>query len=163
MLERGNTAAVADMAELLGRPPKPPREFIPPAFASGVARNAKWGWLSVPMRLAIAAVWLTAGVVSAGIYPLERSVALVEATGVRSTAAAALVYLGAAIDLVLGLATLFMRRRSLLWLAQIAVIMTYTIIISVWLPEFWLHPFGPVVKNLPLLIMIYLMYEFERR
>jgi hypothetical protein len=162
MLERGNIAPAADMTQLLGRPPKPPREFITPNLAACVARTAKWVWLSILMRLAIAAVWLTAGIVSAGIYPLERSVALVEATGVWSTAATTLVYFGAAIDVVLGLATLFMRQRSLLWLAQIAVIVAYTIIISIWLPEFWLHPFGPVVKNLPLLIAIYLMYEFER-
>jgi hypothetical protein len=162
MLERGNTAPVGEMARVLGRLPRAPREFIKGDLASWAARNAKWTWLSVLMRLAIAAVWLTAGVVSAGIYPIERSVALVEATGVGPGLSTALVYLGAALDVSLGVATLTMRRRSLLWLAQIAVITVYTIIITLWLPEFWLHPFGPVIKNLPLVIAIYLVYEFER-
>jgi len=50
-----------------------------------------------------------------------------------------------------------------LWLLQLAVIIAYTAIITVWLPEFWLHPYGPVVKNLPVIIAIYLLFELERR
>jgi hypothetical protein len=88
---------------------------------------------------------------------------LVEAIGVSAGLAPAFVYLGATLDLVLGLATLFLRRRAWLWLAQIAVIATYTVIISFRLPEFWLHPFGPVVKIIPLVAAIYLLYELERR
>ena len=49
------------------------------------------------------------------------------------------------------------------WLAQLAVIIAYTAIITVWLPEFWLHPYGPVVKNLPVMVAIWLLYELERR
>ena len=123
--------------------------------------RAKWTWLALLLRCSIAAVWLTAGVVSAGVYPLADSVALVETTGASPSLSTALVFLGAGIDLVLGLATLLLRRRRALWLLQIAVITGYTIIISWWLPEFWLHPFGPVVKNIPLMAVIYLMYEFE--
>jgi hypothetical protein len=162
MLERGNTADAEDITVLLGRLPRAAPDFIPPDLAHCVARDAKWSWLSKLLRVSIAIVWLTAAAVSAGIYPLASSVALVEATGAGPPLAAALVYTGAAVDLIFGIATLVLRWRGL-WLMQIAVITVYTIIISLWLPEFWLHPFGPVVKNIPLLAAIYLLYELEGR
>jgi hypothetical protein len=30
------------------------------------------------------------------------------------------------------------------------------------LPEFWLHPYGPVLKNLPMLAALWLLLELER-
>jgi len=47
-------------------------------------------------------------------------------------------------------------------LAQIALIVGYTAIITARLPEFWLHPYGPVLKNLPMLAALWLLLEFER-
>jgi hypothetical protein len=54
-----------------------------------------------------------------------------------------------------------MRRRGSIWLAQIAVMFTFTVIISIWLPHFWLHPYGPILKNLPMLAGIILLYVLE--
>jgi len=31
------------------------------------------------------------------------------------------------------------------------------------LPEFWLHPYGPVSKNLPLIVATLIMLQLERR
>ena len=42
------------------------------------------------------------------------------------------------------------------------MIAVYTLIITVFLPEQWLHPYGPVVKNLPLLAAIVLLQQLER-
>jgi hypothetical protein len=64
-------------------------------------------------------------------------------------------------DLLIGIAILTLRRRGWLWLAQIAVILGYTLIISVKLPEYWAHPYGPILKNLPMLVAIWLLYELE--
>jgi hypothetical protein len=41
------------------------------------------------------------------------------------------------------------------------VIVLYTALITFGLPEFWLHPFAPVLKNLPMLAAIWLLYEME--
>jgi hypothetical protein len=37
------------------------------------------------------------------------------------------------------------------------------VIISFQLPEFWLHPYGPMIKNLPMLAAIYCLYVLEQR
>jgi hypothetical protein len=67
------------------------------------------------------------------------------------------------LDLGLGIATLTMRRRRALWLLQMAVIAGYTLLITVFLPEFWLHPYGPLLKNVPMLAMLGLLFALERR
>ena len=43
-----------------------------------------------------------------------------------------------------------------------ALIVAYSIIIAIRLPEFWLHPFGPLLKNVPLLAAILLLHEFDK-
>jgi hypothetical protein len=43
------------------------------------------------------------------------------------------------------------------------LIVLYTLIITLRMPEFWLHPYGPLLKNLPMLATIYLLYRFEDR
>jgi hypothetical protein len=43
------------------------------------------------------------------------------------------------------------------------LIIGYSAIIAWRLPEFWLHPFGPLTKNLPMLAAIALLYALERR
>ena len=163
MLQRGNVARADDTRALLGREPRPVVEFVQQAQKERVRRDAQLAWLLPLLRVSVAAVWLVAGVVSLGIYPVEDSLALVARTGVSAAFAPLLLYGAAAIDIGLGIATLVLRRRRLLWLAQAAVIVAYTLLITIWLPEFWLHPYGPVVKNIPLLAAIYLLYEMEPR
>ena len=113
------------------------------------------------MRFAIAAMWIFTGVVSAGLYPVDDSYALLARTGITGRAATVALYGAAALDFAIGIATLLMRDRRWLWLTQLSVIAGYTAIITLFLPEQWLHPYGPVLKNLPLLAAIWLLYVIE--
>jgi hypothetical protein len=162
MLERGNTADVSITRELLGREPRSVAQFVDPDSRGEIASRARLAWLAELMRVAVAIVWLVSGVVSAGIYPIADSVALVGRMGVHGPAAFGLVYAGAIVDFVLGVATLVVRRR-LMWTLQIAVVLSSTAIITIWLPDFWLHPFGPVVKNLPFLCALGWLRTLEKR
>jgi len=56
-----------------------------------------------------------------------------------------------------------LRPRRRLWWAQIAVMLGYTAIITLRLPEYWLHPYGPVLKNLPLLAALLVLAAFEKK
>lgn len=112
------------------------------------------------IRLSLAAVWLVTGALSLGIYPLEDSLALLGRIGLVGMSALIALYLGAITDIVLGLLTLFVRSKSL-WITQGLLILAYTLIISIGMPEFWLHPFGPLLKNLPILVLLWLLYQRE--
>ena len=161
MLERGNTGDAAPLTALLGRAPRPVRQFIAPSEATGLRLAAKLNWLLPMLRLSIALVWILTGIVSLGLYPVAESYALLARTGITGWLAPVMLYGAALLDLGFGIATLLLRRRRWLWIAQLAVIGFYTVIISFRLPEFWLHPYGPLSKNLPMLAAIGVLLALE--
>jgi uncharacterized protein YbjT (DUF2867 family) len=163
MLEAGNTADATDTRELLGRSPRPVEDFVPEALSGLLARQAQLDWLLPLLRWSIALVWIWTGIVSLGLYPRAASLDLLARTGLTGALADVALYSAAALDLAFGAATLLMQRRRWLWLAQFALILAYTIIITFKLPEYWLHPYGPILKNLPLLACIALLYRCEAR
>jgi uncharacterized protein YbjT (DUF2867 family) len=162
MLERGSTADVAPLAALLGRMPRPVEAFVAPPLADAIRARAVLAWQLPLLRLSIAAVWIWTGIVSLGLYPVGHSYALLERLGITGSLATISLYGAALLDIALGVATLATRRRRWIWRAQIAIIVGYTVLISVWLPEFWLHPYGPLTKNLPLVVAIWLVATLER-
>ncbi|MDP2264152.1 MAG: SDR family oxidoreductase [Hydrogenophaga sp.] len=162
MLQRGSTGSDAALTEVLGRAPLAPEHFVEPEDRAALANAARLAWLLPLVRLSLALVWFAAGAVSLGIYPVEDSLALLARVGAGPEAGLMLLYGAAAVDIALGVATLFWPRRWL-WVVQAALVLGYTAIITVFLPEQWLHPFGPVVKNLPFLAALALLYSFEER
>lgn len=112
------------------------------------------------IRLTLALVWLVTGALSLGIYPQAESLKLLGMVGLHGQPALAALYAGALLDIALGLLTLFLPRRWL-WTLQMAVILGYTVIITVFLPHYWLHPFGPILKNLPILVLLWLLNRNE--
>lgn len=111
-------------------------------------------------RLILAALWFVTGVLSLGIYPQHESFNLLARVGVHGSSALVVLYFAAALDITLSVMTIYWHSRAL-WIFQAALILSYTLIISVWLPEFWLHPFGPILKNFPILMLLWLLYKNE--
>ena len=71
-------------------------------------------------------------------------------------------YGAALLDIALGVATLSMQARWRVYELQAAVVIGYTVVISVSLPELWAHPFGPILKNVPLLVAIGMLRAWDR-
>jgi uncharacterized protein YbjT (DUF2867 family) len=166
MLERGNTAPADAVCAALGRAPQPVLPLALEERAGAPAALADWARLNMLLpllRAAVALVWIATGVLSLGVYPVQSSYALLARVGLEGWLASAALYGAAVLDLALGLAVFVRRHRLWTWRLQMAVILAYTLIISVALPEYWLHPFGPVLKNLPLLAAIAVLHELERR
>jgi uncharacterized protein YbjT (DUF2867 family) len=163
MLLRGNQADSRPLAELLGRAPRPAAAFIAPERRHDLRRQAQLGWLLPLARWSLAAVWIWTGIVSAGLYPREQSLELLARVGATGLWAVLLLYGAAALDVLLGLATLWLapRWRPALWQLQAALVLAYTALISWRLPEYWLHPYGPVLKNLPILALLLLLHQLE--
>lgn len=163
MLTRGNTGDATGITALLGRSPRPVSAFVDPAYAEAVRMTARLRWLAPVLRISVALVWLVTAIVSAGLYPVEDSLALLAQAGVPAPMQWLALYGAAGLDLLFGIAVLWPRRRPWWWVAQAGLVLGYTAIITLKLPEFWLHPYGPVLKNLPFLAVLWLMYELERR
>jgi uncharacterized protein YbjT (DUF2867 family) len=162
MLERGSVGDPGALARLLGRPPLPVRAFVNPASRAPARRDAVLGWIAPLLRMSVAFMWLIAGAVSLGPQSAE-GMELLRQIGVPATLAPAMLIGAALFDIALGILTLLPRRIPLLWTAQILLVVAYTAIISVFLPDLWLEPFGPVVKNVPILAMLLLLRHLEER
>ncbi len=161
MLLRGNVAPAHDTQSLLGRSPRPASRFVATRWAPAARTHALVGALAPVLRLAMALVWIVTGIVSLGVYPVSDSLALLARVGVHGPPALAMLYGAASLDLALGVATLAMRRRRALWRVQAALILGYTALITWRLPEYWLHPYGPILKNLPMLAVLWLLDALE--
>lgn len=108
--------------------------------------------------LSLAFLWLFTALVS--LLQPDTGLQLLTDLGLPESASWPALLAGAAIDLVFGVLTLWRPSRRL-YLAQIALIVGYTAIISLWLPQWWLHPFGPISKNIPILALLWLCAQSE--
>lgn len=112
------------------------------------------------IRYSLAIVWLVTGILSIGIYPQQDSFALLARIGIVGRSELAALYLGSVADIAFGIMTLLIPSKAL-WQGQAILVLIYTVVISIWLPEFWLHPFGPILKNIPFLTLLWLLYKYE--
>lgn len=161
MLQRGSGADAAPLIRLLGRVPRPVSQFIAPEQRQTVRSLAQLRWLLPLARLSLAALWLITAFVSLFGFPVEQSHALLARAGVPPVLQAPALWAALLLDLVLGLLTLCSPAGRRLWAAQAGLILFYTLVISLRLPEFWLHPYGPLSKNLPILALLTLLWCLE--
>lgn len=165
MLRRGNFADVEPIRQFLGRPTLSLQEKLLTKPANQAERwHAGLYFLRPLLRLSIAFLWLWSGIVSILFFPHEQSYQFLAASGITGSSAPIMLYGLAIMDIILGLATLFAYRIRPLILFQLSIIFLYTLNITFTLAEFWLHPFGPVLKNIPLLVtlLVYLNLEGEK-
>jgi uncharacterized protein YbjT (DUF2867 family) len=164
MLQQGNAAPADDITALLGHPPRPPRRFLSAAQAAAARTQSRLGWTLPLLRLTLAVVWWITAAVSFGLYPVEQSYTLLARTGIPAALQPLMLYGAAGLDALLGVLTLWPlrpRTRRRLWAAQALLIGFYTVLITWRLPEFWLHPYGPLSKNLPILGVLALLAALE--
>lgn len=165
MLLRGNSAPSDAFERVLGHPPRPVERFIAPEQVAPLRNQAILGAWMPALRVSIALLWIWTGIVSLGLYPVQDSLALLARVGLHGAMASLALYGAAALDLLLGVLTLAApaRRRPAVWAAQLLLIGGYTVLITLFLPEYWLHPYGPISKNLPLMAAICLAWALEPR
>jgi hypothetical protein len=164
MLLAGNATADNALPQLLERQPRAPSAFIAATGRESARREAAVDLLQPVLRIALAFLWIWTALVSFGLYPVQDSLALLARVGLHGAAATVALYGAALLDLALGVLTLAApaRWRRPVWLAQAMLIGGYTLLITVFLPEYWLHPYGPISKNIPILAAIALLWALER-
>jgi len=150
MLRQGNTADPVPFATLLARPLRRPAHFARPALKPA-AVLAAWSPL---LRLTLAFVWLFTALISA--CNQAESLRLLADAGLPLAWHTAALWAGVGLDTLFGVLTLCWPSRRL-WQAQITLILAYSIFISLQIPVWWWHPFGPVSKNLPILAILGLL------
>jgi uncharacterized protein YbjT (DUF2867 family) len=157
MLQTGSTGDVAATAAVLGRTPRSLRVFID-RDAVALRYQALNAWQSRLLRATLALVWIWTALASMFFYPRDKSMALLARAHLHGTSALSAFYLAVTLDFAFGVMTIVKPGR-LLWLSQAALIATYTLIIAVTMPEALWDPFGAILKNLPILVVLLILFS----
>jgi len=162
MLSRGNVSDPAPMTAALGRSPRALKQALAVEPACDADRTAARLYFVRPLlRWSLALLWIASGVLSFGLYPVEKSYEILRLLNFSGALAAATLYGAAAIDLSLGLLLLLRWRTTAVGVAQLLVMSVFTLL-AIGLPaDYWLHPFAPLLKNLPLAAATLVMIALE--
>jgi len=163
MLNNGNTANVQPFITLFGFSPVAFKQSLlqqPPLISDVIYARHYFLW---PLfRIALALLWIMTGIISAFIYPLADSYALLAQAGIPDNLAPLVLYSAAVLDVALGVALLVGWKVKPVAMLQIAIIVFYSLVITLSLPAQWVHPFGPITKNIPLVVATLLLLAREK-
>jgi len=164
MLLQGSTADTGAFRAVLGTAPLGVGEVLRQGPASAGERSLAGLFFSLPLlRLSLALLWIATGWISAFVFPAAESYGLLARAGVTGWAAPWALYGTAGLDALLGLGLLLRYRVRLVCALQILLMLAYSLAIAVFLPEYWLHPYTPVLKNIPLIAATWLLLSLETR
>jgi uncharacterized protein YbjT (DUF2867 family) len=162
MLRGGNTGNPEPFAAVLGRGPLPIRRALALNPASQADRwHARLFFVRPLLRWSLGLLWVVTGLLSFGIYPVGESYRMLADVGLQDQAATFLLYGAAAIDLVLGLLLLARWRPVAVGAAMLIMMSAFTLIATGLPAEYWLHPFAPLLKNLPIAAATLAMMAME--
>jgi len=109
-------------------------------------------------KYSLAFLWISTGIVSTFISP-EFGFDLLAKADVDGLLAEIFVYGGSLVDLLIGFWILSGRTIKMCCWFQAAVIIFYSALLTMIDASFWLHPFGPLTKNIPILVLIGFIYQ----
>ncbi|UYZ67920.1 DoxX-like family protein [Moraxella bovis] len=116
---------------------------------------------------ALALLWLYSGIVPI-VFNHSSSLDLLQSMGFYGVIGNVLFIGASSIDVLFALLIMTKyRTHYLLWLAQIIIIIGYNTLILTLLPktlliEQLLHPFGSMIKTLPILAIVIFLYEYHK-
>ena len=110
--------------------------------------HARMFFLLPLLRYSLAFVWLSTAGVSAFF-------------GVPDLGTAA-TYCAVVLNIAMGFTLLFNYRLQLFGTLQVFLILAYSLFITFDNPEWWFHPYGPLLKNIPLLVATFLITTVTR-
>lgn len=108
-------------------------------------------WL---LRGGMALVWVTEGLFPKVLFQQPMELAIVANSGLVPLSPSLFLVMLGVVQAASGVAALLLRGRLLraLLVAQIAALVVLPVLVSWQEPELWVHPFGPLTKNLPIIV-----------
>jgi hypothetical protein len=152
-LEAGNAGDPTAFAKAVGYTPRGLSTFLEAEPAEVQDRwHARLFFLGLAVRASLIFLWLASAV--AGLFfGGAQAEAFVVGLGLPGVLVLPLVVTTVAMDLVAA-ALLFTRHTRVALLVQLALVIGYTIGLTLVLPGLWADPFGALLKNIPILALI---------
>ena len=111
------------------------------------------------LYLSVAILWLYSGIVPV-LFAQSTSLEMLAQLGIDKPYRMTLFIFSAVLDVIFGLLVLSRyRQRAWVWLTQLCVVVGYSIIVAIGLPENWFHPFAPLIKNIPIIALLFYLYR----
>lgn len=102
----------------------------------------------------LAVLWLYSGIVPV-VFAQQQSLAMLAQLGIADSYQMPVFLLASVLDIIFGILILTRyRHHYFLWLFQLMVVVSYSIIVAIGLPENWTHPFAPLIKNVPIIALL---------
>jgi uncharacterized protein YbjT (DUF2867 family) len=159
LLEHGNTSTDNAAPRLLKRAPSPIAvglRVTPPqaAFDLRVTLSPAVSWL---LRASIACLWLVTALISALLPHASGVLALLARCGFEGDLGMAVLVASCSLNTFLGISILH-RPGPPTYAVQIGAVLGYTLTAAFNMPELTIDHCGPLLKNLPLLAMLMLLW-----
>lgn len=123
--------------------------------------HARLYFMRPALRVMLALMWLVSGIVGF-FYPPALLAGMAMVTGLSAGTLHVFGIAGCIADLLLGVLVLARWRPPLLAAIQIALIAGYTVFLSWAVPSLWMDPFGPLLKNLPIMVAVWIWAVLEQ-
>ncbi|KPH63799.1 NAD-dependent dehydratase [Pseudoalteromonas porphyrae] len=120
--------------------------------------NFKQATLLYATKYALAFLWIFTGLTSVYFAP-DVGYEILAGANIVGLPAKAAIYAGGMLDIALGLWLVTSFKTQVCCLVQVAVIITYTALLTLIDASFWLHPFGPITKNIPIVVLICFLFS----
>lgn len=159
LLERGSVPRINGAAAWLGRAPTPLAQGLAitppvPLVDLGVRLSPLLAWA---LRASLAAMWIVTALVSALLPQSSGVLHLLARCGFEGNAGVVMLVLSCGLNLTLGLLTL-LRPTPSLYAMQAGAVLGYTLTAASFMPELTLDHCGPLLKNLPVLMVVLLLW-----
>jgi uncharacterized protein YbjT (DUF2867 family) len=156
-LEFGNAG---DVQRFIGATDIAPRRWRDALLARPAQPQDRWHarlfFVRPLLRLTIATTWIVSGIAGLAHAPIASMVELTR-LGIPPWIFAAACLL----DIAVGAGVLSRWRTGTLAIAQLAIVATYSAVLSIVQPSLWMEPLGPLLKNLPFVASILALAAIE--
>ena len=113
------------------------------------------------LYISVAILWLYSGIAPV-LFAQSTSLEMLAQLGIDKPYRMTLFIGSAVLDVIFGLLVLSRyRQQAWVWLIQLCVVVGYSIIVAIGLPENWFHPFAPLIKNIPIIALLFYLYRYH--
>ena len=111
------------------------------------------------LYVSLAILWAYSGLMPVLFAP-DESLAMLAKLGIIESLQWSIFLFASALDMVFALLIISRcRSQAWLWLTQFVVVASYSVIVAIGLPENWTHPFAPLIKNVPIMALLFYLYQ----
>jgi uncharacterized membrane protein YphA (DoxX/SURF4 family) len=163
LLARENFAQPSSIKTALGRPPLDFAQSLARQPAStGDLWRARLYFLQPLLRLTLGLLWFGTGLVSFGLFPPAEFYVMLGELGLTGPIAEVALFGAAGLNIVLGILLLVNWRPKWVATAMLALLVVFSVTALLLPHEYWLTPFAPILKNLPIGVALLALIAMER-